>query len=77
MNNARRKALRDALTRLEEVKGMIEICRDEEQEAFDNMPESLQSGEKGQAAEDAISALEDAVNGFEEIVSQIEDAIGG
>ena len=54
MNEDRRKRIFDAAAELEAVK-------EEEQEAFDNMPESLQGAERGQAMEAAIEALEDAV----------------
>lgn len=54
MNEDRRKRIFDAAAELEAVK-------EEEQEAFDNMPESLQGGEKGQAMEAAIEALEESV----------------
>ena len=47
---------------MSEAKEMLEGVKDDEQEYFDNMPESLQGGDKGQAAEAAVSALDDAVN---------------
>ncbi len=39
----------------------IEGIREEEQEYFDNMPESFQQGDKGQTAEAAISQLDEAL----------------
>jgi len=39
------KSLQEAA---EEIKTDVESIRDEEQESHDNMPESLQQGEKGQ-----------------------------
>lgn len=71
MNKQRRKAIRniqDELTqlfsRIEDIKAELETVRDEEQEAYDNMPESLQNGEKGEAAQNAISQLESAIEAF-------------
>ena len=53
MNNARR-------ARLEEVKNQIEVLKDElqdvtelEQEALDNLPESLQETERGESPAEA------------------------
>lgn len=40
--------------------------RDEEQDYFDNMPESLQAGEKGEKAEAAINAMENVVGLLED-----------
>jgi phage host-nuclease inhibitor protein Gam len=55
----------DYETRLEEVKGEIETIRDAEQEYYDNMPESFQSGEKGERTQEAIDALESAISDLE------------
>ena len=83
MNNARRKTLGDLADELrnlsgqyDDIKTQIETVRDEEQEAFDNMPESLQGGEKGQLAEAAIEAMDEAIGSIEAIDSSLDDAIG-
>ena len=89
MNAARRKQIKAIITRLgavsdlglEDLKADLEGIRDEEQEAYDNMPEALQAGERGAASEaavsaldDVISALEEAVNAFDTISEQLEEA---
>lgn len=85
MNNDRRIRILAAASFLdfdfEEAIGRIEAIRDDERDAFDNMPESLQDGERGQtseeaqsALEEALSALEDARNSVEEALSRLEDA---
>jgi hypothetical protein len=85
MNNERRKAIAAVVKQLEgwpdieELKGELETIRDDEQEAFDNMPESLQQGERGQAAEAAVNALQEAIDmldGFsvEELTGHLETA---
>lgn len=75
MNNARRKQLRTILERLNECLGELETVRDEEQEAFDNMPEGLQASEKGERASTAISELDDAFAYLENVTGHIETAI--
>lgn len=74
MNKDRRKHIAEIVANLETVKetlsGLasdIETIREEEQEYFDNMPESFQMGEKGQAAEAAIDALDSAHSDLEDI----------
>lgn len=52
--------------KLEGVKSEIEVIRDEEQEYYDNMPESFQNGEKGQASQSAIDALEEVIGNMED-----------
>jgi hypothetical protein len=51
LNAQRRKLIEAARMKLEDAKNDIEQARDDEQEYFDNMPESMQSGEKGSRAE--------------------------
>lgn len=88
MNAQRRKALADIMDRIsnladerDDIKGALETLRDEEQESFDNMPEGLQQGDKGQAMEEAINALDDAISSLEDfnaddINSSIDEARG-
>jgi len=56
--------------------------QEEEQEAFDNLPEGLQQAERGQqmeaiasALEDALSTLDSAINDVESAASDVESAL--
>ena len=60
-------AFEDARAVATELKEQVESIRDEEQEYYDNMPESLQSGEKGCSAESAVFALDEAISSLEEL----------
>lgn len=83
MNNDRRKALTALRGKLEELKSVLEdkhsgdadTLHDEEQDYFDNMPESFQQGDRGQAAEAAADAIESAKDSIDEAVSALETAI--
>lgn len=75
MNKQRRKMLEDAQEKLLEIRGQIEAVKDEEQEAFDNMPEGLQSGEKGETISGNLDILQDIVDQLEEIDSNITGVI--
>ena len=48
------------------------VCN-EEQEAFDNMPESLQAGEKGQVMVSAIGQMDEAIDAIGDIVTALDD----
>lgn len=61
MNKVRRKALEEIVAKLEELKCELEMLQEEEQDAFDNLPESLQGGERGQQMEEYIQKIGDAV----------------
>jgi uncharacterized coiled-coil DUF342 family protein len=86
MNNERRKAIAAIRGEVEELRDRIQSIvsqitdlKDEEQEYFDNMPESFQEGEKGQAAEQAVNDLynaESELEGFDldVIINYLEEA---
>ena len=72
MNNSRRKRISKIADALNELKGQI----DEEQEAFENIPESLQGTERYEVAENAVDMLESASSGLEDVISFLGDAEG-
>lgn len=74
MNAERRKALNVIRENLVEAQSALESLRDEEQEYFDNMPESLQGGDKGSKAEAAISEMDEAISCLESALSSVETA---
>ncbi len=76
MNNKRRDVLDEIKTIVEEAREKLEAVKDEEQNCFDNMPESLQSSERGQISEAAIEALDDAITSVDEALEKIVEAIG-
>jgi hypothetical protein len=74
--NAMVEALNEAISDFKEtfadIATAIEELKDEEQEKFDNMPEGLQNGERGQAIEATVNQLETALDAANN-VSEIED----
>ena len=76
MNAARRKAIAAVLSTVEVAISELETIRDSEQEAFDNMPEGLQSGERGEAAQTAIGSIEDSISNLESARDSLSDAGG-
>ncbi len=74
MNAARRKSLDAIFAMIEEAKSQLETLRDEEQETYDNLPESFQNGEKGEKAQTAIDAMESAISNIEDACNEIETA---
>lgn len=75
MNANRRKALQAIIDTITEANEKLTDLMNEEQEYFDNMPEGLQAGERGERAEEAISNLEDAIGELESAVENIETSI--
>lgn len=80
MNNDRRKTLKAAEKALEDLQEQIEIqrqliesCMDEEQDYYDNMPESFQYGEKGERAEEAVSSMQTALDEIDDLSNIFSD----
>ena len=60
---------------LEELMQDIEALQEEEQECYDNLPESLQDGERGQDMQEAADNLEYAANSVQEALDYLEEAM--
>lgn len=67
MNDTRRRQLKKAADLLEQAKAIIEQVMEEEQEAYDNMPEGLQNSERGETMEENIYDLENAESDFDDL----------
>lgn len=73
MNKARRKQLAEASALIAQAQGIIESVKDDEQEAHDNLPESIQYGEKGQQMEEYIDMLDEAYGQCDDLMSVIDE----
>lgn len=77
MNKARAAKIAKLAASLQEVHSILEELRDEEQSAYDNMPESLQSSDRGQATEAAAGELDNATSSLQDVIDALENAING
>ena len=75
MNNMRRKALSEVFDALEELKGTLEDLTYEEQECYDNIPESFQNGERAENMLTIIGYLEEAADALDTATENIQSAI--
>lgn len=76
MNKQRRKALEKIAEGVRDLIGQLEALRDEEQESFDNLPESFQNGERGEAMQTGIDSIESALGDLESAESSIQESTG-
>jgi len=67
MNKKRRKQIADIADKAEALKAAVDELLSEEQEGYNNLPESLQDGEKGETIQQAIENLENASSSLEEV----------
>lgn len=75
MNKGRRKELKKAIDLLYEAIQIIEEVRDEEQEAYDNIPESLQDSERAETMQEYIDSMDEAYNEIEDHITTLEEII--
>lgn len=83
MNANRRKALAAIITRLEELDSMREEIReqlqdvmDEEKEALDNIPESLQESDRCQQMQGYIDTMQDVIGELDLIdITDLQDQL--
>lgn len=78
MNRIRRKSLKAILGQMDELSTVLETVKEalqdvlnEEQEAYDNLPERLQEADRGQQMQEYIETLEGVVDSLGEL--DIED----
>lgn len=75
MNKERKDRLSDVIASLEEAKDLLEDVKNDEQDAFDNMPVGLQCSERGSKMEDYIELMEDAGDQIDNVCEFIEKNI--
>ena len=75
MNNNRRARIQALINKLEDIKEDIDSIKEEEQEYYDNMPESIQAGERGDKAQEAIDNLDYAYSQIDEVREYLEEAL--
>lgn len=75
MNKPRRKELEKAMDLLRQAFEIIETVRDEEQEAFDNLPEGLQESERGEMMEESIYDMESAMDEIDSQIDTLDEVI--
>ena len=71
MNNNRRKQIGKAIEKIEEVTSILQEVLNEEEDAFDNMPENLQGSVRGEQSQEAIDILETSIGNLEDIVDEL------
>lgn len=60
---------------LKQLSSDLSSILSEEQGAFDNMPEGLQSSYRGMCSEDAIDSMEEASDKLDEVIELLGDIV--
>lgn len=75
MNKQRRSVLRNIIDRLNPIKDEIEAVMDDEQDAYDNLPDGLRESDRGEQMADNVSELQGVINTLENDVIDKIDSI--
>lgn len=75
MNAQRRKEIQKAIALIEEARTILDYVAEEEREAYDNLPESLQYSERGERMEEIADSIESVCSELEDQVSELEGVL--
>jgi len=73
MNKNRRKQLEELCSEMTNQLEGLRALLDEEQEYYDNMPESLQDSERGEQSQEYINTMESALDDIESALGTLEE----
>lgn len=73
MNKQRRKKLSDAFDKLTEIMNALEEVKTEEEESYENLPDSLKHSPKGEEMDNYIAMMEEAYGYLDDANAVIED----
>lgn len=75
MNKERRKVCEEIIDKLRTLKKQVEEVRNEENQAFSFLPDSIQYSERGQDMGENIEALEDAADNIDRAMWKLQNVI--
>lgn len=73
MNAKRRKRIALAADTIEIEIDLLREILDQEQEAYDNLPEGLQASSRGEAIQEIIDRLEQAIDSFDSAIDELRN----
>ena len=75
MNNKRRKTIGLVINSLENLSADLEDVAQEESDAYENMPASIQQSDRGSNIEDNIYDLEDCISQINDVIDTLSSMI--
>lgn len=66
--------MRDICERLDSIRDEVEGVKDEEEAAYNNLPDGLRDGIKGELMAENVDNLQEAIDGLENVYDKIDTA---
>lgn len=76
MNKSGRKEIQIITNDIDALRNRIITLSEQEQEKYENMPESLQNSAKGELIQEIIEALDSAISSIDEATDYLDTAKG-
>lgn len=74
MNKDRRNRLTVLMKNIDVLKEQLESIMEEEEEYYNNMPDNMKDGERGQQTEERVGTIQNAIDRLDEAMSAITEA---
>ncbi len=74
MNKQRRERIADLLSKLVDIQSEVLALKDEEQTAFDNLPDAIQESARGADMETVIEHLDDVESDLMDVIETLKTA---
>lgn len=73
MTETNQGILDNCLTAIQQAYDTLTEVREQESAAYDNLPESIQEGDRGDEMQEAIDTLDEAIDSLDDVISNLED----
>lgn len=75
MKKERLNTIESCFASIQKAHDILDDVRNEEEEAYDNMPEGLQLSERGDMMQEVIDELDEAVNYLDDAISYLDNVV--
>lgn len=75
MNKTRRKWIESLVEKLYEIQSDVDSIADEENEAYENLPEGIQDSDRGNTMYENVDDLQDISNGIEDTIDRLNEIL--
>lgn len=77
MNKSRREQLKTIYAKICDIKSDLEQVCDDEEYAYDRIPENLQGSERAEKMEEAIDGMSNASSSLDDALYELNEIING